>query len=458
MRDMTKKIVWGIMFFIMVAVTGCGTSETSTFRDGRNITKIESTTSVDETTKVGNSQPLHFGVVVDLNQEEKTITVLDINTNGEETFFYSGGTDVRDKYDQVISMSQIELGEIVEAYYVNKSNKLDKLFISGDAWENRRVSNLILDRDNKSMKIGSETFRYNPNLVIISEDKLIELIELNDKDELIVKGYNGYIHSIIISKGHGYISLDNEDFFIDGIVSLGNEIALPIKEDMLIVATEGSYNLQVTKNGIGGTKRVVVKRDQETSIDIGDLKGEAVLMGSISFIIEPVDATLNISGKIYEFDELVELPFGVYKMMVKADGYVNFSGDLVVNETFSRRSIHLASENGQKTETSTTETNITEIESVEIETNNKSEVETMTMPEIPNVFSKINLEEPRGAEAYFDGVYKGVIPVSFAKENGTHSVILKKAGYETKTYSVNIPEGDEDVQLNFPGMTLEKKD
>ncbi|NLZ81484.1 MAG: PEGA domain-containing protein, partial [Clostridiales bacterium] len=285
---------------------------------------------------------------------------------------------------------------------------------------------------------------------------LIELIELNDKDELIVKGYNGYIHSIVVSKGHGYISLDNEDYFIDGIVSVGNDIALPIKEDMLIVATEGSYNLQVTKNGIGGTKKVVVKRDEESSVDIGDLKGEAVLIGSISFEIEPVDATLNINGKIYEYDELVELPFGVYKMMIKAEGYIRFLGDLVVNETFSRRSIHLAKEDGQKTEIEIETTTGSEESTVEeTESSKTTEEETMTMPGIPNMFSKINIDNPRGAEVYLDGVYKGVIPVSLSKEKGTHSIIIKKAGYETKTYTVDIPEGDEDVQLNFPGMTLE---
>lgn len=456
---MAKKIFCGISILCMMAITGCEVKQTSTFSDGRNITKLETTASEGETTKAENSHPLHFGVVVNLNQEEKTITVLDIQTNGEETFLYSGGTDVRDKYNQVISMSQINLGEIVEAYYENKTNKLDRLLISANAWENRKVSNLIINRNNSSMKIGSETFRYN-NLVIVSGDELIELIELSDKDELIVKGYNGYIHSIIVSKGHGYISLEHEDYFIDGIVSVGNDIALPIKEDMLIIATEGTYNLQVTKNGIGGTKKVVVKRDEETIVDIGDLKGEAVLIGSLSFEIEPTDASLNINGKIYDYRELVELPFGVYKMMVKAEGYISFIGDLVVNETFSKRSIHLAKEESQKTGIDSEvsqegvgqepeESSATQENGVQI-----TEVEPMTMPDLPNLLSKIKIEEPRGAEVYFNGVYKGIVPVSFSKEKGTHNIILKKAGYETKTYTVEIPEGSDDVQLNFPGMVL----
>ncbi|NLZ80585.1 MAG: hypothetical protein GX913_02075, partial [Clostridiales bacterium] len=167
---MTKKFFCGIGLLCMITITGCGTNKTSTFSDGRNITKLETTASEDKTTKAENSHPLHFGVVVGLDQEKKAITVLDINSNGEETFLYSGASDVRDKYDQIISMSQVELGEIVEAYYDNDTNKLDKLFISKSAWENRKVSNLLLNRNNNSMKIGSETFRYNSNLIIISDD------------------------------------------------------------------------------------------------------------------------------------------------------------------------------------------------------------------------------------------------------------------------------------------------
>lgn len=445
---MAKKIFCGLGVLCLITIVGCGTDVSSTFSDGRNITKIKTDTIESETTKSESSHPLHFGVVIDLDQDEKTITILDINSNGEETFFYSGSTDIRDKYDQIISMSQIGLGEIVEAYYNNKSNKLDRLLISKNAWENLKVTKLTLNRNNNSMKIGSETFRYNNNLVIISDESLIELIELSDKDELVVKGYNGYIHSIIVSKGHGYISLENEDYFIDGIVSVGNDVALPIKEDMLIVVREGTYNLQVTKNGIGGSKKVVVKRDEETSVDIGGLKGEATLIGSVSFQIEPSDATLNINGKLYEFDELIELPFGVYKMMISAEGHISFLGDLVVNETFSRRNIHLAKEDGQVFEE--------DRETIEnIDAINVTESVPVEMPEMPNSFGKINIEEPRGAEVYFNGVYKGIIPISFSKEEGSHSIILKKTGFETKTYTVNVPEGKEDLLLNFPGMEID---
>ena len=52
--------------------------------------------------------------------------------------------------------------------------------------------------------------------------------------------------------------------------------------------------------------------------------------------------------------------------------------------------------------------------------------------------NQLIIDSPEGAEVYFDGAYKGVAPISFTKTAGTHVVVLRKDGYKSKTYTLNL--------------------
>ena len=71
---------------------------------------------------------------------------------------------------------------------------------------------------------------------------------------------------------------------------------------------------------------------------------------------------------------------------------------------------------------------------------------------------RIYVDEPNGAELYFDGSYIGMIPCSIAKISGNHEVILKKDGYETKSYRIHIDTSKTDLEYKFPPMIKIKSD
>ena len=64
----------------------------------------------------------------------------------------------------------------------------------------------------------------------------------------------------------------------------------------------------------------------------------------------------------------------------------------------------------------------------------------------------ITVSAPEGAEVYLDNVYKGIAPCSFTKIIGSQTISLRKDGYTTKSYSVDVLDDGEDVKLRFSDM------
>ena len=65
---------------------------------------------------------------------------------------------------------------------------------------------------------------------------------------------------------------------------------------------------------------------------------------------------------------------------------------------------------------------------------------------------KVYIDAPDGVEAYLDGSYVGVTPVSFNKEPGSHVVTLRKSGYQTRSYTLQIDEEEKDVNYSFTDL------
>ena len=58
-------------------------------------------------------------------------------------------------------------------------------------------------------------------------------------------------------------------------------------------------------------------------------------------------------------------------------------------------------------------------------------------------------------EVYLNGIYLGVAPVSFKKEEGTYTITLRKTGYVTKSYTIQIDGEANDVTYSFTDLEKE---
>lgn len=58
---------------------------------------------------------------------------------------------------------------------------------------------------------------------------------------------------------------------------------------------------------------------------------------------------------------------------------------------------------------------------------------------------------------FYARIYKGLAPVSIKKEAGVHTITLRKAGYVTKSYMVQIDEEENDITYSFSDLEREKE-
>ena len=67
-------------------------------------------------------------------------------------------------------------------------------------------------------------------------------------------------------------------------------------------------------------------------------------------------------------------------------------------------------------------------------------------------YYKVYIDTPEGVEVYLDGNYIGISPVSFAKKPGTHTITLRKNGYVTRSYTIEIDKEEKDVTYSFADL------
>lgn len=457
----------------MAGLTGCA----DILPQSSNPTTRTTTEASEETSTYSDYLSIS-GVVTALDTEEKSITLLNINSRETTVFSYTTGTMVQNKYGDGISMTQVRLGEIVDVKYERTSGRVKEVNISPDAWELNHITQFTMDRTNKTIQAGSYLYEYDSSIAIISDGELVEPIEISDQDELTIKGCGTTAYSIMITKGHGYVSLENEEHFLGGILTIG-KIAKPITANMLVVVPEGDYTLEITQGSVKGRKQIRVERNKELEVDIRSFIAEARQIGTVNFKIEPENALLYINGKETNHKEVATLDYGTYAIRVEAEGYVPFSERYQVEASYREKEITLEAKEGESSAAAEAETSgesqretesgtvvvtlpptgassQTEKPTNESTTQQTSAAEETTVGSPSSVSEgdvsayKIHIMEPSQTEVYFDGDYIGISPVTLTKVSGEHTIILKKDGYVTKTYTVNITSDQIDSYYSFP--------
>lgn len=424
-----------------------------------------------------------LSVLKEHNIQEKRITLLDVQSGQDVVLKYTGGTSIVDKYDQDIAASQLQIGDLVDAYYYGDSNKLAKLQLSNTTWEYKGINNWIHYTKEGTIKVVDTTYKYINNVVVVRDGKLLGLEELDEKDEIIIHGLNKEVYSIQVTKGHGTLQFEDYADFIGGTAYIGKKEILPVVEDMVIMVQEGIYDIKFEKGSLVGNKKVSVRPEDSIIVNLGEFKKPPVETGMVQFIITPEGADLIIDNQLWEYDDPIELEYGEHNIKVTLGGYTTFSGDLKVDEKNKTIAINLVETNTsdqtdlENVDSSDEEDSIDSSEDesqTDNETNNNNSGNndsddngsdsngsdgagndnTDNVTDMDNNKGYINIETPEGASVYFNGQYKGTSPVRFGKEIGTHYITLIKAGYVTKTYTVEISDDGKTADFDFPELTI----
>ena len=406
-------------------------------------------------------------IVTDKLEKQKKITFLNLKKQKNYTLSYDGITQFTDKYGSQISVGQLKEGEVVDIQFLKEDKLLTSLSISSDIWTLNDVSKFELDLKNGTMKIMEEEYSFDETIVVFSGDEPAELLEINSQDTLCVKGKGKSIYSITIETGHGYLRLENEDYFIDGWIEVGRKIIHKIEEDMLLPVPEGTYTVYLSNTGIEGTKEVEIKRNQETRLDVGDLKKEDLIKyGNLIITVDPASAQVYIDGKQADINRVIKATYGLHQIMAKAEGYDTVIQYIRVNEAGANVSITLDEE---KERTVSGNSASYENQQSAAETKKDEEVNKNSSVSGNKVSStvsgnnaassgtttgyKVTIESPSGAEVYVDGNYVGIIPVSFAKKSGNHELTIRKNGHLTRNYTIDVDDENKDISYSFSDLT-----
>jgi hypothetical protein len=395
-----------------------------------------------------------LAVITGIDTANREITLLNTGTGESIVLAYSGGSDITDKYEQIVTAGQIPIGMMVDAGYRKDTLKLVRMQVSKRAWEYIDVSNLGIDREAKRMKVGANKYKYTDDIIILDGEKFITAEDLREQDLLTLRGVDEVIWSVTVNKGHGTVKLIDTEGFLGGHVTVGYEAMQEIAENMEITVREGNYNLTVENGKYSATKNINITRNEETVVSLEGLGQMPEKTSQITFDISPFGADLFIDDALTSYANPVEMTYGEHTIAVSLGGYTTYRGKLTVKEADQTVKIALPEASSKKD----AEVAVTEKETSPEET--RREDERKRRDRTPNGNDSYSIDEdhfiyvqnPLNASVYLNGEYMGTSPVGFEKIIGSHVITFIKDGYEVQSYTIEVEDDGMDTFLSMPDL------
>lgn len=434
------RCIWVVLAMMILSFTAC--SLPGKGGDNQNTKSKTDTTSKQKETGFIAADPDSYDsadtcLLVDKNTTDKTVTFLNFQLERQYTLSYDGTTLLYNKFGETVSIEQIKRGDVVDITFLKRKKHLRDMRISSKAWKYEDVDNYSFDHIKGEMSIGNEIYKFSDETMIFDHEHPVELMDLNTADLLDIQGVDNSVVSISVKKGHGYLRLKNDANFVGGWIEIGQFQIRKISEDMLLVVAEGNYEVNISHNGGGGIKKVSIRRNEETVLDIGDLEIPKPQEGLVIFSLNPSSADLYIDGMKADPSAPVTLQYGLHQLIVKAEDYKSVTKYINVNRASMGVDVVLDKADGSKDE----------------DEDEEDKNDSLTD------YYKVYIDAPSQAEVYVDGNYVGISPCYFRKEEGTHVVTLRRSGYETRSYTIQVDDNKKDITYSFvdlvamPGTT-----
>ncbi|HWT73706.1 MAG TPA: PEGA domain-containing protein [Mobilitalea sp.] len=477
------NLLIGLGFFsIILLITMISASKDTGIQSSQGLLKPQGNNQAAPAEDTPDGQML--AVVKAIDTDNKKISLYDVNQQKTLELNYNGGTNIADKYDKLMAISQIEVGSMVDASYQADKNKLTDMNISSKAWEYAGVNNFTIDLNAKIMKIAATKYKFGDDVQVMNGQEFVPISTITKQDELTVRGYEETIYSITVTRGHGTVALEDYDAFLGANITIGYEAMQQITKGMEITVREGEFDLTVDTGNYTASKKITVKRNKVTYVSLSDLNNGALQQSKVSFDITPFGADLYIDGDLTSYANPIILGYGDHNIKVSMGGYTTYEGKLKVDSAGKTIKIDLpessstdsvsVTETDNTTDTGTgstgTGTNSTDTSSgstdtgtdnTDTGTDSTSSGDTQdssgdtVLDSSDNIDKEhmIYVQKPAGASVYIDGEFKCIAPGSFLKVLGTHVITFIKDGYTTQSYTIEVSDDGLDTTFTFPDLS-----
>lgn len=214
-------------FMLTIALPGCGMLP---FQENDSQEMVKEAATVRQP---GIYDSEDAAVVVKKDIEAGTVQFQNIATSRRYTLHYDGTTALYDRNNQAMSMEQLREGSVVTVRFYKADKSLTYVRETPDCISYSGVQNYSMNLKDGTITIGSELFNISGHVIVVSDGRETDMMEVNQVDVISVWGYKNMIYGINVEKGHGYLRLQNEDYFVATVCPpsatkiLGNVISTP---------------------------------------------------------------------------------------------------------------------------------------------------------------------------------------------------------------------------------------
>lgn len=470
-----KKIFTLFLAVLMIfSLSACSDSGSNNkIISGNAITPMPTTQAEEQTMVDTTGLSTVTAALISVDSVKSQIIIKDIFDGSNYVLSYNGGTDVRSLYDNIITMEQLESGEIVDVSFDSEQKKAKFVQPNKSVFRSSNVRGFKATQATTSITFGSASYMYTDQLVVLSGGNVISPFEVMNRDIVTVRGIDNKIYSVTVDKGHGYLTFSGAEEFVGGMVEIGSSFLYTVSQDMMIVVPEGKYEVTMSNGSLSATKTVYIAKDMTVTMDFSEYKPLANKSGSVEFQILPHGTDLFIEGNKTNYSEPVVLEYGTYIINLLSDDYETFTTRITVDSTYQVAAFNLKEINevpagngggnsgagnaGTTAPTTTAPTTPTTIAPTTAPTTTAPTTGNGTneTPAVTTGSVKVTISEPAGAGVYVNNVYVGTAPVTINKDVGEYVITFKKNGYITKSYIVDIDSNDGAQTLSFPAMSEE---
>lgn len=270
-------------------------------------------------------------LVVAADSGQSKVKVYEPEQDVEYELFYTGTTDIRDRFGSVIAGMQIDVGSIAEVSFDAESGRMYFLYQIEPDWCYEKQSNVELNVEKGILTVAGNNYRVSKNTAVLEAGEQILISELAAVDELSVLGMGDRTFLIERSKGHGVLQIKNSGAFVGGRLFIDGKNAEEVKGEMHLTMREGDYHLKLVKGDMCAEKTLVVPKNAVVQWDLAEFLPAEPVLGRVEFLLEPEDAELYIDNERQRNKAFAELEYGEHVLGLYKDGYVGWTGKITVS-------------------------------------------------------------------------------------------------------------------------------
>lgn len=324
---------------------------------------------------------------------------------------------VNDAYGNVMPITQIKVGDIVEVDYQNGKDSVVAVGKSVDVQSFKKISGVTVDKTTQQIKIGGTNYAYTDETMVLNADgSASDIGKIGPFDIVNIQELDDIVWSITIDKASASINMvdlptQNGQIEIDNSRLIQfKDITEPIKiipgEHKIVIKMEGYVTI---------TDQLSMSSGQVYEMSLGNAEiAYTTVSPYISAKIS--DYIIKIDGNSYGPGDEIKLQQGNYEVEVIADGYEKWVRQVNLSKDVYKLSVALIP--------------------IEEESSEENTNTTSTNEALNNSRTIVLNTSPSGAKVYINGAYSGETPYTVTLNNGSYNMLFEKTGY--MVYSTTI--------------------